>query len=230
LQNELAKVSVRKNAQYNTFVAHGAWTGGRYLGMGEFNEQRLPEIESYLGQEFDYIALGHYHKHLAVRDHALYSGSTERTSLNEAGNSCGFLLVDLDSKSTEYHQISTRPMLKLPPLNCAQMNAAEIYQALQVQSGTQLNNAVVSIALENVEAETFIKLDMREIEAIFSQVFCLEKHLLKKSAGSVRSGSVSHIESLGIEFERYLATIGKSEFDLQRLKKLGYEYLEVDNS
>ena len=50
--------------------------------------------------EFDYVALGHIHKHQVLgRDpHVVYSGSLQRIDFGEEGEEKGFCVVDLDPK------------------------------------------------------------------------------------------------------------------------------------
>jgi DNA repair protein SbcD/Mre11 len=99
--------------KYHVLLTHGAWSGGSY-GMGEFNEQRLPDMEAVTGRSFDYIALGHYHKQIDIGEHIRYSGSTERTSLSQSENGCGFLEVNLFSGVKRFHALDIRSVIRLP--------------------------------------------------------------------------------------------------------------------
>jgi exonuclease SbcD len=54
---------------------------------------------------FDYVALGHLHKHQVVRDASppvVYSGSVERIDFGEEKEEKGFVLVELDKGQAEY--------------------------------------------------------------------------------------------------------------------------------
>ncbi len=225
LEAAFAAVTIAPDAEKNVFLTHGAWSGKQVYGMGEFNEQRIPDVESALGIEFDYIALGHYHKRLDVTPNACYCGSTERTSMNEAGNTCGYLLVDLDSGERTYHEINTRPMYRLPAVDCQGKTAAMIYADLQNLVQPEMEQAMVSLTLENIESSTFLKLDMREIDNIFSPVFFLQKTLLREAAGSDQLVTGSRIESLAVEFDRYLDNIESPDLDKKRLREMGLSYL-----
>jgi DNA repair exonuclease SbcCD nuclease subunit len=225
---EAAIQSIRfEGASCNLLVAHGAWQKGGSYTMGEFNEQILIDPELVLGIRFDYIALGHYHRQIDLHDHASYSGSTERTSFNEAGYTSGYLLVDLESGEREYRQIPSRPMVKLGPVDCAGSSAAEIYAELENLSTPALNDALVSLALVNIAHDTFLKLDSRAIDEIFSQVFYLEKQF-SQIARPGESAAGTAIASLPVEFERYIENMPEGEFDRERLKALGVRYLQED--
>jgi len=220
-------ITLQEDAAANVLVAHGAWSGNDFYGMGEFNEQRLPDIEGLLGVKFDYIALGHYHRFVQIKEHVCYSGSTERTSLNEANTRCGYLTVDLDPMTITFQQISTRPMVRLPNLDANALTAQDVYEALTKLSTPELNDAIVHLTLDNLENHTFLKLDMRKIDEIFSQTFYLEKYFNRKSSDTDVSPSTTRIESLAVEFERYIDVLTDVELDKERLFQKGIEYLST---
>ncbi|MBN2410172.1 metallophosphoesterase [candidate division KSB1 bacterium] len=225
LEKAFQSVRILKDASKNVFLTHGAWTGRQYFGMGEFNEQRLPDIEKELGFKFDYIALGHYHKKLDVKNNATYCGSTERTSLNEHGNSTGFLMVDLETGSKNYFQIKSRPMIKLPVVDCKGKTARNIYDELHNLATPALDQAIVYLILEHIEENTFLKIDIRELDHIFSSVFYLQKSLIRETGERNQIVSNSKIESLAVEFERYLATVNENEINRDKLRDMGLSYL-----
>jgi DNA repair exonuclease SbcCD nuclease subunit len=207
-------------------VSHGAW-GGEY-GMGEFNEQRLPDVEARTGVTFDYIALGHYHRYVEVQANACYSSSTERTSLNEHNSTCGYVIVDLESGRRTYHEIKTRLMRKLPVVNCAELSTSAVYEKLSELATSDLQDAIVQLVLSNIEHDVFLKLDVREIDEIFKHTLYLEKQLLRKLSESHKIETNAKIESLPVEFERFLAGIENKELDKQKLGELGALYLGTD--
>ncbi len=212
-------------AEKNVLITHGAWSGKTFYGMGEFNEQRLPDIEGMLGVDFDYIALGHYHRRVDIKDHVCYSGSTERTSLNEHNSRCGFLTVNMENIQKDFHEINTRAMLKLPELDCKDLTAVQIYDKLNELAGVGTENAIVQLTLKGIDDHTFIKLDMRAIDDIFAGAFHLEKQLYRHEHSADAVSADSRIASLPVEFERYIETITDKELDKQRLAKLGMDYL-----
>ncbi|MBN1467032.1 exonuclease SbcCD subunit D [candidate division KSB1 bacterium] len=212
-------------SQAKVFVSHGAW-GGEY-GMGEFNEQRLPDVEQLTRVHFDYIALGHYHRYVTVKENACYSGSTERTSLNEHNSTCGYLLVDLDSGERIYHDIATRPMIKLS-IDCTDLTPRTIYDKVEEVATPAVREAIVQLVLKNIVDEAFLQLDVREIDAMFADAFYLDKQFLRITTEANRFLSHTKIESLPIEFERFLAALENKELDKQKLVQLGAHYLESD--
>ncbi|MDA3908970.1 MAG: DNA repair exonuclease [Sulfurimonas sp.] len=79
--------------------------GAHYL-MQEFGEWVYPIDKEYIFKMMDYVALGHWHGFGAVSigsgtsvpPNVYYSGSTERTSLNDKRNKKGFIELTLGSK------------------------------------------------------------------------------------------------------------------------------------
>lgn len=225
LQSAFEQIDPVKNAKYQILVTHGSWAGQKSFSMGEFNEQKLPDPELISKIEFDYIALGHYHKHIRIKSNVVYSGSTERTSFNEAGNPTGYVLVQLDATKVDYIEIPSRPMFRLDPIDCRELTAAQIYDELKNQSIPSLEGAMVSLGLINLQHETLVKLDHREIDNIFSQTFILNKSLSQMTHdGNLASGSTD-LGTVPMEFERYIDNLKEGELDKDRLKALGLEYL-----
>lgn len=224
LEQAVQDISFRPKAATNILIAHGAWAGKRQYGMGEFNEQIIPDIEKLRGLTFDYVALGHYHRHLQVKEHTCYSGSTERTSLNEHHSQCGFLLVDLEKKSYDFAPLSVRPMIKFKPVDCTGMTCTHIYQQLESFAQQDIDHAIVQINLTQIEHDAFVKLDMRQIDELFKSAFILEKQLSKKQQTDTSQGE-TRIESLPIEFERYIHKHSSGELDTSRLCRMGTDYL-----
>ena len=218
-------VTVQSDARYNIFLSHGAWSGSSEYSMGEFNEQRIPNVEEALKIPFDYIALGHYHKHLDLTAKASYCGSTERTSLNEAGNTCGYLRVNLSTGKRMYMGIKARPMIKLPDLDCRGLSGSDIYARLDDLASAKLDDAIVSLTLLNIEMHTFIKLEPKEIDRRFANTFHFQKSLQRQVNDKDMTSAESAIGSLTMEFGRYLESVKSTELDKERLLELGNRYL-----
>jgi exonuclease SbcD len=206
-------------------VTHGSWAGTKSFSMGEFNEQKLPDLEMISKIKFDYIALGHYHKHIEIKPNVIYSGSTERTSFNEAGNPTGYVFFDLEHEKFNYHEIPSRPMFKLESIDCQELNTAQIYDELVKRSTDDLKDALVSLTLANIQHQTLVKLESREIDKIFDQVFYLNKSITQLVSQGDGLGKSTDLGTVPMEFERYIENIKEKELDKERLKTLGLEYL-----
>ena len=228
LQAAFEEIKPAKKVKYQILVTHGSWAGKKSFSMGEFNEQKLPDLEMISTIKFDYIALGHYHKFIEIKPNVIYSGSTERTSFNEAGNSTGYVLFDLVQGKFDYHEIPSRPMFRLEPIDCRELNAAQIYEELMQRSTDDLKDALVSLTMSNIQHQTLVKLDSREIDKIFDQVFYLNKSISQLVSEGDGSSKSTDLGTVPMEFERYIENITEKELDKERLKALGLEYLVED--
>lgn len=228
LQRAFEALKPVKKAKHQILVTHGAWAGQRSFSMGEFNEQQLPDPDLISCIKFDYIALGHYHKHIQIKPNIIYSGSTERTSFNEADNVTGYMLVDLDAAKFVHCETPSRPMIKLAPMDCRDLTVAQIYDELITRSTDALTDALVSLPLTHVRHETLVRLDHRQINDIFQQVFYLNKTITPLASERDRLGSTAELGTVTMEFEKYIQSISEQELDKERLKALGLEYLMKD--
>lgn len=225
LQAAFQAISFRPGARRNVLVTHGAWSSGQTYSMGEFNEQRIPDVEVVLGLSFDYIALGHYHRPICIKPHVHYCGATERTSLNEWNNETGYLIVDLESGEQEYVPIASRPMVRLPVLDCATFQADEIYERLAELSSKVLEGAVVGLTLTNLHHHTLLALDVRKIDDLFPQAFHLDRQFIEMPPEGGEASAATAIEALPVEFERYVERLDDPVVDKERLRQLGHRYL-----
>jgi DNA repair protein SbcD/Mre11 len=229
LEFAFQQIEIDESSQYNILTTHGSWAGEKSFSMGEFNEQRLKDPELNEKFQFDYIALGHYHKHIIIKPHVVYSGSTEHTSFNEAGNPTGYMTVDLENGESSYHNTFCRPMIKLAAIDCNEYNAARIYSEMEKLTTPELTDALVSISLLNVQHDTLIKLENREIENIFSKVFQLKISISQMIASGKIIGKDINMGALPVEFERYIDEIETGELEKDRLKTMGLLYLDKKN-
>ncbi len=223
---EALKAEVESSSAPRVLVSHGAWTSKSFYGMGEFNEQRLPDLEAAAGVSFDYIALGHYHRCIEVKQNACYSGSTERTGFNDHGSRCGYLLVDLESGERVFHPLAVRPMIKAPAMDCTGKMASAVYDELEAFSRTVPEGAVVQIVLENLSDDLFLRLDLRRIDELFSQTLYLEKQLFRSAPREGDKPAASAIRSLPVEFEAFLQKQAEGGFDMEKMRRLGEAYLQ----
>ncbi len=220
-------VELDPDARYQILVTHGAWRekSGEAVGsVGEFNEQFIENPEARLGVKFDYIALGHYHKHLPVSDHAVYSGSTERTSFNEVEYRSGFVVVDLENGSWDYREIPSRPMLRIGPLDCRGLTPAQVYDRIAAEKEKVPAGAMVRLELSQLARETLLGLDGQEIDRLLEQAFYVEKVLIPMDLQTYRYAGAG-IGALPVEFEKYVAGLEDFSLDRERFIQMGQELL-----
>lgn len=86
-------------------VLGASWSSERAVTLGQ--DFVLPK--SVLSREaFDYVALGHVHRHQVLGNHPLmvYSGSIDRVDFGEENEDKGFVVVELQKGSASYRFVS----------------------------------------------------------------------------------------------------------------------------
>lgn len=115
---------------HNVLVTHGLATQIRDKRLATVAEHELDS--TILSDEFDYIALGHYHRQSRITGNAWYSGSLEYLSYGEISDQKGGLLVDLGRTSGETHpepipiDLPRTPMVDLGTISCEEIPVSEI--------------------------------------------------------------------------------------------------------
>ena len=85
----------------------------------------IDAISARVLEKFDYAALGHIHKPMTVGEKSFrYCGSPQATSISEAGQQKGILLVELGEKGTL--EISTLPLKSLHPVRTVRGTLEEV--------------------------------------------------------------------------------------------------------
>lgn len=192
----------------------GAW----YL-MQEFGEWVYPTNKEYVFSKMDYVALGHWHGFGCVGKHenVYYSGSTERTSLNDKRNEKGFILLDikddlLNTLNIEYKQISIRPIVQ------KQINCEDYKSSILNIDTSNTKDAIVEVKLTNLLALQSIDISNKEIKELFPDAMSISiKREFKKTANNT---SVEDIEALSLEdfFLEHIKEDVKDEKENDRLK------------
>jgi exonuclease SbcD len=129
----------------------------------------LPVLRSTIAEEaWDYVALGHIHKHQDVNEGAypsvVYSGSLERIDFGEQREEKGFVWVDLSRSETEWQFIP----VEARPFHTVKVDVREQEDPMAViinaLKGKQFEQAVVRVAI-TMSSEQSMALREREIEA-----------------------------------------------------------------
>jgi len=223
-QAELQKVKVDTEAKFNILLLHGVVAGIPEFSMGELSEQEIKK--EYFKPEFDYVALGHYHKHHKVGDGVYYAGSTERLSMNELGQEKGFVEVDLTSHNIVFHSVPTRDMFELPWIEACDLNPDEVLQKIEQRIGTQkVEDKIVRLRVVNVDGYVYNSLNFRAISELKSKAFHFDLRFEKKEAEKQEIVGTTAIGRLEKEFADYLRGLETEKLDRSKLEELGLKYL-----
>jgi exonuclease SbcD len=217
------KISLKKKADFNVLVAHGAVAGIKEFKMNEFNELFVPV--KAIQQDFDYIALGHYHMYTKLQDNAFYAGSTEHLSFTEAGSQKGFLEVDLGKKlRSKFLPLQTRIMVDIPALDCSTLTAEQIQRRIKETIQTiEPKEKIIRIHLENIPSQVQRGIDFHQVQNMSKTAvhFEIKSTSLKTDQASLSEGY--RMKSLADEFKKFLDTQTFPEKEL--VLKLGLSYI-----
>jgi exonuclease SbcD len=222
-EKNFKKLSCDKNADFNILVAHGAVAGIKEFKMNEFNELFVPV--KAIQQDFDYIALGHYHLYTKLQENAFYAGSTEHLSFTEAESTKGFLEVNLGKKPRyKFIPLQTRIMIDTDPLDCSGLSAEQILKRIK-ETIQEINpkEKILRIRLENIPSQIQRGVDFRYLQALCKTAvhFEIKATPLKTDTAVLSEGY--RMKSLADEFLKFLDTQTFPEKEL--LGKLGLAYI-----
>jgi DNA repair exonuclease SbcCD nuclease subunit len=169
------------DADFNVVVAHTGFLHLESVGAGEAGSIALSGEELEAVAEFDYIALGHLHKHARVRVNAIYSGSLERVTWADDAPEKGVVEVNLardryDREWFRIHGLPTRPYVRLPEIDARdQEDPTEAIVA--AASAHELDGALVRLRVNNVSPAASANVNRNAINAAFRQRECLHFEL-----------------------------------------------------
>ncbi|MHC1565919.1 MAG: metallophosphoesterase family protein [Candidatus Syntropharchaeales archaeon] len=202
--NELEKVEIDPGFEYNILMLHAGVFGVSVFRQGVFNEEIIDYEE--LGDQFDYIALGHYHKAVHVGGNAYYSGSTERLSFTEAGEPKGFLELDLGGDGlVRFKKLRLREMLDLEPVVAGGLTQQEeMYQIKERIREAGVRHKIIRLKVKNIPFSVNNTIEFDEIKRLTSDAVHFEiKWDVVREDGGTYSSSIS-FRSIKDEFERYI--------------------------
>jgi DNA repair exonuclease SbcCD nuclease subunit len=207
-------------------MLHGVVAGIPEFSMGELAEQEIPS--SYLEMPFDYVALGHYHRHCQVSPGVYYAGSTERLSMAELGQEKGFVKVDLDTKEIKFHALPTRDMIELPSIDARELDQEQVLRELEkrAESGG-ITEKIVRLKVTDIAEHIYNSLDFRKIGELKSRAFHFDLRFEKREEESEDRATRSSIGKLDVEFDQFLKGLPVENLKKEKLLELGLRYLSV---
>jgi exonuclease SbcD len=230
LKRELGKIEISggRNSGFNVLMLHGVVAGIPEFSMGELAEQEIPA--SYLKMPFDYVALGHYHRHCQVEPRVFYAGSTERLSMSEMGQEKGFVEVDLESEEIKFHRVPTRDMIELPEIDAGHLDQEQVLVKIEKRiETTDITEKIVRLKVTGIPADVYNSLDFRRIAELKSKAFHFDLRFEKKEDKATEQAGQTSIGKLSREFERFLGQVAVENLSKDRLLKLGLGYLSTES-
>ena len=228
IEREKKKVRARDGINIALLNASVHGTGLPAFMMGEFNEQTIT-IDDLTN--FDYVALGHYHKCTRVRADAYYAGSTERFSFSEVDGAKGFLEVRLgedNEKEVIFHALRTRAMRDLEPIRCSSLDEHEIKNAIRhriLECNPQ--DKVVRLKVLDMPLHVYHSLDFDELKRLTRSAVHFELKYEFQTETELFSVERPAFQSLHAEFNHFVGkyTIG-ADINKEKLRAMGSKYMQ----
>jgi DNA repair exonuclease SbcCD nuclease subunit len=233
LQQSLDAFAPVDEAKLNIGLIHGAILGVDKFRSFEFNEMMI--ASGYLKAEFDYIALGHYHEFVEVEPNAYYSGSTERFSFNEVAHKCkGFIELELEKGKRElrFIELPTRPMVDLPPVNCSELGDTGVTETIveRIES-VEPAGKILRLRVNNLRVGEYHNIDFGRIRKLTRDaVYYEQPNDVQQDELVFQHGASPRIGRLSEEFSEFLKGYPVEKLDKKRLKKLGLDYISVEEA
>jgi predicted phosphodiesterase len=134
---QTARQEVRLSGSHNNvLVTHGLASSIRDKRLATVAEFELDN--AILTEDFDYIALGHYHGQQQVGPNAWYAGSIEYLTYGEIDQPKGGLLVNPGRHEVEHFSLVRSPMRDLGTIDCFDLAPDEILFAIDDEAGVGL--------------------------------------------------------------------------------------------
>jgi DNA repair exonuclease SbcCD nuclease subunit len=204
-EDEIKKLKPDKTSDYNIFVSHGAVSRIKVFSMNEFNELIIPA--KVLSKDFDYIALGHYHKFTKLAENAFYSGSTERFSFTDAPDKKGFIELEFNKGKlkTKFVEIEIREMLDSKPIKCSNLKIEELMNKIKKTfKEIDPKEKTFRVTLDEIPSHIYRGIDFREIRKLGSDAVHYEIKANVIKDGEIKKESSSKIEALTNEFKQFI--------------------------
>jgi len=159
------EIELSKNHN-NVLVTHGLATQIKDKRLATVAEHELDS--TILSENFDYIALGHYHRQCQITDNAWYSGSTEYLTYGEIKDEKGGLSVDVAKHAVQHLDLPKTPMVDLGTIKCVGVHPGDITEEI-IARVTQKHlplYAMAQITLDGLSREHGKGIDTKDLAGI----------------------------------------------------------------
>ncbi|MCX6672410.1 MAG: exonuclease SbcCD subunit D [Methanothrix sp.] len=164
-QDYLVEFEKIERSGRDVLVMHGLVESLQNKKMRSVGEHEL--LDSFLKNDFDYIALGHFHGQAQLSRNAWYSGSLEYFNFGEAQDRKGMLLVDTETGRAESVPVRPRYMIDHPAIDCSGMRSEEIAQCLlELCHVDEMRDRMVRITLKNVSRGAYRSIDQGRLSRL----------------------------------------------------------------
>ena len=223
------QVELAPSGYHNVLVTHGLATAIKDKRLATVAEHELDS--TILSDQFDYIALGHYHRQCQITDNAWYSGSAEYLTYGEIADTKGGLLEDPGRHTVRHLDLPHTPMIDLGTIKCEGVHPGDITDEIiaRITKKHLPKYAMVQVTLDGLSREHGKGIDTKALAPVKEELLDLKIRVQGKDAESPvpLQQDVRAIDYL----QEYSAFAGKQQHLTARQKefigKCGYEVLQT---
>lgn len=225
-KEELSKVERDSSFPVNVLTTH---IGVQGAGITEYEhtEAWLNKIELEL--DFDYIALGDYHRPIKVSDKCAYAGVLSKGNFSDRESKHGILIYHGDTTEVEFKQYKVRGMEQYD-IDCKSLDVSEIDAKLQEIQSQYNKNKYIKIELQNISKLKQRQLDFKHILAIKKEAYyCKISYVYEKEDVATQKTNTrekSIIKPIHEEFSDQLKTTVNDDKRQKRLFELYEKHIK----
>jgi DNA repair exonuclease SbcCD nuclease subunit len=160
------QIELAPSGYHNVLVTHGLATAIKDKRLATVAEHELDS--TILSDQFDYIALGHYHRQCQITDNAWYSGSTEYLKYGEIADTKGGLMVNPGRHEVCHLDLPCTPMIDLGTIKCEGVHPGDITEEIIIRIvGKSIPlSAMAQVTLDGLSREHGKGIDTRDLAGI----------------------------------------------------------------
>ena len=188
----------------------------------------INEIEVDLGVlQSDLVLLGHYHFYSEVAEHIWYAGSTDTFSFaDDPGKDKGIVVLDTVTGSCRHIPLARqRQLVTLESVRALGLSPAELSEQVLARAACVPAGAVARLYLEGVDPEAFRLLDREAVREAAGAGLHLD--LQPQFQDVAVQAELPQVETLGGQWESWLAHQDLTGLDRGRVRDLGLGYLQA---
>ena len=226
-RTEFEKIELSKT-HANVLVTHGLATQLKDKRLATVAEHELDS--TILSEDFDYIALGHYHRQCRVTDNAWYSGSTEFLTYGEIADAKGGLLADPGKHEVKHLELPKTPMADCGTIKCHVMHPGEVTAEIiaRVEKARLPRFSMAQVTLDGMAREHGKGIDTKELAGIRENLLDLKIRVKTDAEESPvpLQQDIRLIDYLQ-EFDSFIGKKGLSEKQRAYIASCGTEVLRT---
>jgi len=196
------------DADVNIMVTHGTVPGLVVRGH-ELGEIDLPN--RVLSDDFDYVALGHYHYFHEHKENAYYAGATERFGFAEVDSEPGFVVLEFSDSGValEHVPLEARPMIDLPKINAAGMTGADLTEGIRARTeDVDLTGAMVRLKVVDAPRGVAGEVDRTLLRDLKRRCLDFSLDVTEAGAAAIEANGDGVGEGFGSLEEEFRAFVG----------------------